>query len=302
MTSTLTTQANFSIVLVNYKSLELTKTCLQLLHQALQGQGVPVFVVDNDSRDASCDYLRSLNWINLIERKPSAPEAGNVAHGRALDLALERVETEYLFLLHSDTFIYDPTIFSLMLKQCGAQPEVAAVGCLEQLDRGILRSVWRRISRFGKHYTRRGLRALGANAREPKPYKETHLKSFCTLWNARLIKQYGLHFQMDSRNPGYELQDRMSALNYKIGLISPRKIFTYLDHIQSGTVAAMGGYSENHRRARMYQQITRDKPLQADSMAPTSLWRHLQQELSGGAPLAKLKSLITAYSSRLRAH
>lgn len=100
--------------MVNYKSLELTKTCLQLLHTALQGKAMPVFVIDNDSRDASSD----------------------------------------------------------------------------------------------------------------------------------------------ERNPGYDLQDKMTALNYKIACLSARKIFTYLDHIQSGTASAIGGYSDNHRRIKMYNQIT----------------------------------------------
>lgn len=214
-----------------------------------------MFVVDNYSNDASSEYLRTLDWIYLIERKSTTPEAGSVAHGKALDLALEQVETEYLFLLHTDTFIYDPAVFSLMLSQCISPQEVAAVGCLEQLNRGMARSAWRLTSRFFKHYTRRSLLALGLNAKTPKPFKEVHLKSFCTLWNARLIKQHGLHFQMDGRNPGYELQDRMAALNYKIGFISPRKIFRYLDHIQSGTVSAMGGYAHNHRRVKMYNHM-----------------------------------------------
>ena len=69
MTCSLPTKANYSIVLVNYKSLELTKACLELLRDGLQETGVPIFVVDNYSDDASSEYLRTLNWINLIERK-----------------------------------------------------------------------------------------------------------------------------------------------------------------------------------------------------------------------------------------
>ncbi|MCU1752706.1 glycosyltransferase [Pseudomonas sp. 6D_7.1_Bac1] len=264
MTHSLSTQANYSIVLVNYKSLELTRTCLELLREGAQEAGVPVFVVDNYSNDASSEYLRTLDWINLIERKSNAPEAGNMAHGRALDLALEQVETEYLFLLHTDTFVYDPAVFSLMISQCTGPQEVAAVGCLEQQNRGLARSAWRLTSRFFKHYTRRSLLALGFNSRAPKPFKEVHLKSFCTLWNVRLIKKHGLHFQMDGRNPGYELQDRMAALNYKIGFISPRTIFRYLDHIQSGTVSAMGGYANNHRRVKMYNLLTGERAFKAD--------------------------------------
>jgi glycosyltransferase involved in cell wall biosynthesis len=251
--------ANFSIALVNYKTLDLTKTCLELLHKALHGTDVPVIVVDNNSNDASSEYLRTLDWIQLIERKPAGPEAGNIAHGRALDLALEQVETDYLFLLHTDTFIYDPSVFAMMIGQCAGQTDVAAVGCLEQLHRGVVRSIWRLASRFCKHYARRGLLALGVQARAPKPYREVHLKSFCTLWNAKLVKQHRFHFQMDERNPGYELQDRMTALGYAIRFISPGKMFRYLDHIQSGTVSAMGGYAHNHRRVRMYEQISQGK-------------------------------------------
>lgn len=257
MTHSIPATANYSIVLVNYKSLELTKACLDLLHEGLQGSGVPVLVVDNYSNDASTEYLRSLSWITLIERNNTAPEAGSVAHGRALDLALDQVDTEYVFLLHTDTFVYDLNVFSMMIDQCMGPREVAAVGCVEQLNRGTARSLWRLASRFTKHYARRSIRALGLDAKEPKPFREKHLKSFCALWNVRLIKQHGLHFLMDNRNPGYELQDKMVALGYKIEFISPRKIFRYLDHIQSGTVSAMGGYADSHRRVKMYNQVVR---------------------------------------------
>lgn len=247
--------ANYSILLVNYKSLEMTRTCLTLLHEALQGAAVPVYVVDNDSRDSSIEYLRTLSWIQLIERKPLSRETGSDAHGRALDMALERIQTDYVFLLHTDTFIYDPDVFSMMIAACNRQHNIAAVGCLEQLDRGLPRSIWRLVSRFTKHYVRRASWALGIPAKLPKPYKETYLKSFCALWNVRLMKQHGLHFLMDDRNPGYALQDQMVELGYRINFLSPRKIFSYLEHLQSGTVSAQGGYGATHRRTRMYQQL-----------------------------------------------
>ncbi|MGV8920058.1 MAG: glycosyltransferase [Pseudomonas sp.] len=247
--------ATYSIALVNFKTLELTKACLGLLREGLQGCNVPVLVVDNDSQDASTEYLRSQQWIKLIERKPAGPESGSAAHGRALDLALEHVETDYLFLLHTDTFIHDFEVVRMMMDQCHGAHEVAAVGCLEQLDRGIVRSVWRVATRFCKHYTRRSLRAVGLQTKDPKPFREHHLKSFCALWNVRLMKQLGLRFSMDNRNPGYELQERMVALGYKVKVLSPRKMFRYLDHVQSGTVSAQGGYAKDHRRVQMYKQF-----------------------------------------------
>ena len=79
---------SLSIALVNYKTPEVTKLCLELLKKAVDVNKVTVWVVDNDSKDESLAYLKSLNWINLIERKPVLNEHGFMAHGRALDLSL----------------------------------------------------------------------------------------------------------------------------------------------------------------------------------------------------------------------
>lgn len=246
------TAPRFSIAMVNYKTCEMTQACLELLKQQLAGRNVPVWVVDNNSADESTQYLRGLDWINLIERVQPAGEPGHVAHGKALDLVLERIDTDYILLMHTDTFIYNNEVFDLMLKMCES-PDVAAVGCVEQLDRGLVRTAWRFGSRYCKHHYRRLLQSLHLPSREPKAWKEVHLKSFCTLWNAKAMKQQGLHFCMDDRVPGYTLQDRMVEAGFAIATLSPRRLFKYLDHIQGGTVSARGGYAQGHRRTRMYE-------------------------------------------------
>lgn len=77
----------FSIALVNYQTFDLTKICLNLLKKHIDAgllvpNKVDIGVVDNDSKDESTDYLRTLDWINLIERKPVGQETGFAAHGR----------------------------------------------------------------------------------------------------------------------------------------------------------------------------------------------------------------------------
>jgi hypothetical protein len=255
MTSVHSVKADFSVVMVNYKTLELTKACLDLLRDGMQSIGAPVLVVDNYSADASVEYLRTLEWVTLIERERPGLEAGSIAHGRALDLALEQVTTEYVFILHTDTFVYDLNVLNMMLSQCAGPHEVAAVGCVEQLNRGRGRSAWRLVSRCLKYYSRRACQTLGIKAKAPKPFVEKHLKSFCALWNVRLIKKHDLQFLMDNDNPGYKLQDTMVALGYTISFIPPRILFNYLDHLQSGTVAARGGYTCTHRRVKVYEQL-----------------------------------------------
>jgi GT2 family glycosyltransferase len=245
---------SFSVVLVNYKTPEITRICLELLREHAQRLGFPVWVVDNDSADASTEYLRSLDWIRLIERKPGAGEPGFMNHGLALDLVLERADTDYLFLLHTDTFIYDPEILDIMLREC-AKENVVAVGCLDQIYRGQFRIYWRIATRFLKHYARRLKLALGLKSRPPKSWMEQYIKSFCSLWNIRFIKQQGWTFAMDDMIPSYAIQDRLPATGRKIALIPARRMFRYLDHIEAGTVAASGSYGDQHRRTKKYQAL-----------------------------------------------
>ena len=245
-------QPSFSIVLVNYKTPEITRICLELLREVSREMSFAVWVVDNDSGDESTEYLRSLDWIHLIERKPEAGEPGHMMHGLALDMVLERADTDYLFLLHTDTFVYDPSIFRVMLEQCQRDGKIAAVGCVDQIYRGQARIVWRIVTRFLKHHARRFKTFLGLKSKPPKPYYEKYIKSFCSLWNIRLLKELGMSFSMDGKIPSYAIQDRLPALGYKIAILPARKVFRYLDHIEAGTVAATGGYGDKHRRTQKY--------------------------------------------------
>ena len=242
----------FSIALVNYKTLPITRICLDLLHDFAKQHSVPVWVVDNGSADDSTQYLRSLDWINLIERTTHAREPGHIAHGKALDLILKRVETPYLFLLHTDTFVFDTEVFSMMMSHGTSHRRIVAVGCLEQINRGRISATWRFVSRLMKFQYRTFMHTIGLPSKEPKPYRETYLKSFCTLWNCNIIKKHNLYFMMDSRVPGYSLQDKVIKLGYTVTSLSSRTIFGYLDHIQAGTVAAAGSYGLNHRRSKIY--------------------------------------------------
>lgn len=246
---------SFSIALVNYKTLEVTSICLDLISQAVNVHEVPVWVVDNNSADASLDYLKKLDWIHLIERKADAPEAGYMAHGRALDMVLERVTTDYLLLLHSDTLIYDEKIISLLINGLQANSQVAAAGCLEQVNRPAYATAWRTLVRGVKYYARRAKVAVGLKTRDPRLFYEIYLKSFCTLWNANIIKKHALSFAMVDRIPGYEMQDKLRALGYTFDCMAPSEMFQYLDHIEAGTVSHVNGLGKNHKRVKNYQAI-----------------------------------------------
>ncbi len=246
---------SFSIALVNYKTLEVTSICLDLISQVVNVHEVPVWVVDNNSADDSLDYLKTLDWIHLIERKADAPEKGYMAHGRALDMVLERVTTDYLLLLHSDTLIYDEKIITLLINALQANRHVAAAGSLEQVNRPAYATAWRMLIRGVKYYGRRIKIALSMKTRDPRLFYEIYLKSFCTLWNVNIIKKHSVSFAMVDRIPGYEMQDKLRELGYTFYCIAPSEMFQYLDHIEAGTVSQVNGLSKNHKRVKNYQAI-----------------------------------------------
>lgn len=260
----------FSIAMVNYKTLELTRTSLNFLKShldsgALDASQVDIWVVDNDSADDSTDYLRSLDWIHLIERPSPGKEQGFAAHGEGLDLILAATQSEYLFLMHTDTFIYDAHIFIDCLQRMQRKPNIAAIGCLHQLNRGHVRLFWRAFTGFFKYHSRRLKQSLGLPARQARPYIEPYIKSFFALWNVGLMKKMGYRFYMEQQIPGYVLQDKLSAQGYVIERMSPAKLFRYLDHVEAGTVGLVSGYTAQNRRLQRKQAMLKQLQSQQES-------------------------------------
>lgn len=241
---------SLSIALVNYKTPEITKICLDLIKKSVDVKEVPVFVVDNNSNDASLAYLKSLDWIYLLERKSTTDETGHMAHGCGLDMALEQVTTDFLLLLHTDTLIYDSKIIDVMLGKINSNPQIAAVGCLEQSYRTALASTYTWMRRAIKYYYRRMKMVFGIKTRAPILYYEIYLKSFCALWNVNIIKRHHLYFSMNKKIPGYEMQNVLSNLGYQFISIPPFEMFKYLDHIEAGTVSMVDKLSKKHKRIR----------------------------------------------------
>lgn len=244
------TLPRFSIIIVNYKTLDLTRNALQRIRNCIDTKRNPVWVVDNQSGDESTEYLKTLDWIHFIARTPEVGENGPTAHGRAIDLAFHKIDTDYVFLFHTDTFLDDPRILFSMLKNMCLNPAIAAMGCLEQVKRSTLRTCWRYFVRFFKHYWRSIKLCLGIQTRKPKGLYETHIKSFYALWNAKLMKSLQLQFMMNEQNPGYHTQDILRSKGYIIETVAPHVVFNYLDHVQAGTKSLLKNDSTIYRNVQ----------------------------------------------------
>ena len=117
-----------TILIPNYKTLNLTKLCLHLLKQNTDLNKIHIIAIDNHSQDESLDYLRSLDWITLIERAPETDDTPPLSHSRALDLALQNITTPYVLSMHTDTFVKNEKWLDFLLNEINKDSNIAAVG------------------------------------------------------------------------------------------------------------------------------------------------------------------------------
>ncbi|HKK61234.1 MAG TPA: glycosyltransferase [Bacteroidales bacterium] len=96
---------DLSIVIVNYNVKYFIEQCLHSVKKAVEGIHAEVFVVDNNSVDGSCNFIREkFPWVNLIANQE------NVGFSKANNQAIEKSAGRYVLLLNPDTIIEEDTL------------------------------------------------------------------------------------------------------------------------------------------------------------------------------------------------
>lgn len=108
-----------SVIIVNYNGLKYLQGCFESLYKNLEGINFEIIVIDNNSADASCNYIRE-NYprIRLIESRE------NLGFGKGNNVAVKEARGRYLLLINNDTIVLDKLKDLLMImendKQIGA--------------------------------------------------------------------------------------------------------------------------------------------------------------------------------------
>lgn len=228
------TSPQVTILVPNYKTLELTKLCLRLIRKYTDLNQAKVIVIDNGSQDASLDYLRQLSWIELIERKAVPNEGAISAHARALDLGLAKTNTPYVLSIHTDTLIKQPKWLDFLLNQIEKSPVIAGVGSwkleakpwwtqiLKKWERNVQLLYYRLIQK-AKH----GIEGVGNNY--------YYLRSHCAMYRTALLKELNLSFSSGDMVAGKDLHKRLIEAGYEMVFLSSNVLINYLDHINHAT-------------------------------------------------------------------
>ncbi len=221
-----------TICMVNYKTPDMTRACLRSIRK--HTHSLPdVVVIDNDSRDSSLDYLKSLSWIRLIERHPETPDpTGGYAHGAALDLGLSLCQTEFFIALHSDAIVCRPDWLDYFLDGLRSDPGVACcgVGNLEMKPR------WQVLvhKAFDVKALQRRLFASPAARMHYRPF----VRTICAVYQTEVLRREGLSFLPDiprrltvGQKLCFDLQER----RYKTVRLPDRIACQYVVHLAHAT-------------------------------------------------------------------
>ena len=113
---------DLSIVIVNWNTLPLLRSCLESVLQENESLSMETLVVDNASTDGSADMVsHDFPWVRLIRNSE------NVGFARANNQAILDSTGRYVFLLNSDTQVKEGAIRTLV-QFMDKHPETGAVG------------------------------------------------------------------------------------------------------------------------------------------------------------------------------
>lgn len=192
-------------------------------------------MIDNDSRDSSLEYLRSLSWIRLFERPGEVYKSGSWAHGTALDIGLGNTNTEFFVAMHSDTFIHREGWLEEFVKLADRirptdkNPGIACVGG-GKLD---LKPSWQVLL---KQMT--DLKSWIKKLKNGKR-NDFYVRTICALYRTEILLKENLRFAMnvdDGMTCGKQLYYELIDRRYSTIPIPAGKMAEYIYHLAHATM------------------------------------------------------------------
>lgn len=122
--------ANLSIIIVNYNAGDYLTRCLESIDKVKDEAIVTTYVVDNASMDTSIkDAQKKFPKVTYILNNE------NLGFGRANNIALRKITTEYILLLNPDT-ILEKGVIQTLLQYMDNDKKIGAATCKIIFDNG----------------------------------------------------------------------------------------------------------------------------------------------------------------------
>lgn len=221
-----------TILIPQYKTLKLTKLCLRLIKKHTDLSRIKVIVVDNNSADESIEYLRSVKWIKLIERKISGQEDPPTMHSKALDLGLAQVDTPFVLSIHTDTFIINNDWLDFLLSKIEDSDRIAGVGSWKLEQMSDFKKIGKAIEKFiqTKILNKKNHRIEGMGE------NYLYLRSHCALYRTDVISKCSTSFSDGDIVAGKVLHKKFVEAGYDMIFLKSEELIKYIKHLNHATM------------------------------------------------------------------
>lgn len=226
----------------------LMSLCLRSIRKHSAKYSLEVLVIDNGSRDGSLDYLRSLNWIRLIERPEETPE--NWPHNvfTAWDLGARVCQSEYFVTMHSDVLVKRDNWLDPLLRELKPGGTLAASGAWKlNLEHPFY--TWQKRVVGNTVSSLKGL--LGRATRSS--WKEGHYpRDYCAMYRRDILIRHDLSFVQgdETITGGYPIAKRLHELGYTFGMLPIHEMAANVVHVTHGTAGFVADKPLHHSAAQ----------------------------------------------------
>jgi glycosyltransferase involved in cell wall biosynthesis len=236
---------------------DLVKLCLRSIRRFTPADECEVIVVDNGSKDASLDYLRSVRWIRLIER-PDETHANwprNVA--TAWDLGAREARGKYYMIMHADVFARREGWLRLFVDALEADEKVGAAGGWK-LE--VVSPVYAALKRATDVKAfRLWLRDKLGKRTAPKGVRDLFPRDYCAIYRLAPIREHGFSFVQTVRTAGEEIYVQLKSAGFRAQMIPTSELMQFIEHVAHGTAAVSSDAPLRHARSQAkVERRTRD--------------------------------------------
>ncbi len=250
-----------SILIVQYKTPELTKICLRLLNLHTDLSKVEIIVVDNHSEDESLDYLRKLPFVKLIER-PALPEQKIAeSHARALDAGFAEVTTPLVMVMHTDTFVISDDWLETLTKPFAEDPALAGLGSWKLERVSFLKRLGKWIEDGFKYYLLAPFFGRKWGDRPERFKDHRYLRSHCAVYRSDLLREHTGGF-FDGETAGKRAHLKLAEAGFNLRFLPSEELIRHVWHLNNATMILhpeLGGGKTGKPSARRRLQKDMEK-------------------------------------------
>ena len=270
-------RAKITICIPHWQVKQYITLCLRSIRKHSRKYDIQMIVVDNGSRDESLDYLRSLEWIFLLERPDEVHTNWPINVFTAWDYGIQHATGEYFITMHSDMFVKADDWLDPMLREINNSSSVAAAGAWKLYLENPIYAFQKRVAAYVR---KRVKKMLGL--KKDVEWKTGHYpRDYCAMYRRHVILDRGLQFLPIqgkeggySKGGGYAIAMQLWDAGYDTRMVPINEMASKIVHIAHVTAAA------REEKPLRYERKQRNLETRTFSLLKEDWIKELEAEVS----------------------